>query len=314
MAGGYIRIGELSRRTGVSPELLRAWERRYGLFEPDRSPGRFRLYSDADVSRVEAMRKQIADGLSAAEASRQVLGTVAVEAPAHEGDGAPALAEPVDELRTALEAFDDVAAHAAIDRLIASLSLEAFLRDVVLPSCARSATEWERGELTVAQEHFASNLVRARLMALGRGWGRGTGRHALLAAPSGEQHDLGLVVLALLLRDRGWRVTFLGQDTPIETIVDTSRRVAPEVIVLAVLQATPSSRRALVRELSRRVRVVISGSVPAPKLAKTLGGEHFDGGPIEAAAYLANGGRRPSVARASGRTRAAARRRSSSLA
>ena len=289
VADGYIRIGELSRRTGVSPELLRAWERRYGLFEPDRSPGRFRLYSDADIFRVEAMRQQIASGLSAAEASRQVLGPVSRGA-GRQDDGAPALAEPVDELRTALEAFDDVAAHSAIDRLIASLSLEAFLRNVVLPLLREIGDRWERGELTVAQEHFASNLVRGRLMALGRGWGRGTGRHALLAAPSGEQHDLGLVVLALLLRDRGWRVTFLGQDTPIETIVDTSRRVAPEVIVLAVLR-DPELEVALVRELSRRVRVVISGSGAAPKLAKTLGVEHFDGGPIEAAAYLANGGR-----------------------
>jgi len=290
VAGGYIRIGELSRRTGVSPELLRAWERRYGLFEPDRSPGRFRLYSDADVSRVEAMRKQIADGLSAAEASRRVLGTVAQDAGAR-GDSS-AVAEPVAELRVALEAFDDISAHAAIDRLLASLSLEAFLRDVVLPLLREIGEKWERGEFTVAQEHFASNLVRARLMAVGRGWGRGTGRHALLAAPSGEQHDLGLVVLALVLRDRGWRVTFLGADTPVDTIVDTSRRVAPEVIVLAVLK-DPGLGANTLRELPRRVRVVIAGSGSAPSIAKVLGGEHFDGDPIEAAAYLANGaGRR----------------------
>ena len=290
MAGGYIRIGELSRRTGVSPELLRAWERRYGLFEPDRSPGRFRLYSDADVTRVEAMRRQIAEGLSAAEASRQVLGTVSPGDGAR-GDG-PAIAEPVAELRLALEAFDDASAHAAIDRLLASLSVETFLRDVVLPLLREIGDKWERGELTVAQEHFASNLIRGRLMAVGRGWGRGTGRHALLAAPTGEQHDLGLVVLALVLRDRGWRVTFLGADTPVDTIVDTSRRLAPEVVVLAVLK-DPALEASALRELSRRVRVVIAGSGAAPRVAKTLGAEHFDGDPIEAAGYLANGaGRR----------------------
>ena len=290
VAGGYIRIGELSRRTGVSPELLRAWERRYGLFEPDRSPGRFRLYSDADVSRVEEMRKQIANGLSAAEASRRVLGTVVQDAGGRAE--ASAIAEPVAVLQIALEAFDDAAAHAAIDRLLGALSLEAFLRDVVLPVLREIGEKWERGELTVAQEHFASNLVRARLMAVGRGWGRGTGRHALLAAPAGEQHDLGLVVLALVLRDRGWRVTFLGADTPVDTIVDTSRRVAPEVIVLAVLK-DPALGASALSELSRRVRVVIAGSGAEPSIAKALGAEHFDGDPIEAAAYLANGaGRR----------------------
>ena len=286
VTGGYIRIGELSRRTGVSPELLRAWERRYGLFDPDRSPGRFRLYSDADVRRVEAMRAQLAGGLSAAEAARRVLGPAE---PASEvgRDAAPVIDEPVRELRLALESFDDATAHAALDRLVASLSVETFLRDVVLPLLHEIGEEWERGELTVAQEHFASNLVRARLMALGRGWGRGTGRHALLAAPSAEQHDLGLVVLALLLRDRGWRVTFLGADTPVDTIADTSRRVVPEVIVLAML-SEPKLEVSALRELSRSTRIVIAGSSATPGLATTVGAEHFAGGPIEAAEYLAN--------------------------
>ena len=287
VTGGYIRIGELSRRTGVSPELLRAWERRYELFDPDRSPGRFRLYSDADVHRVEAMRAQIAGGLSAAEAARHVLGPGdPASDPAR--DAAPAIDEPVRELRLALEAFDDASAHAALDRLVASLSVETFLRDVVLPLLHEIGEEWERGELTVAQEHFASNLVRARLMALGRGWGRGTGRHALLAAPSAEQHDLGLVVLALLLRDRGWRVTFLGADTPVDTIADTSRRVVPEVIVLAML-SEPELEVSALRELSRSSRIMIAGSGATPELATTVGAEHFAGGPIEAAEYLANG-------------------------
>lgn len=287
MAGGYIRIGELSRRTGVSPELLRAWERRYGLFEPDRSPGRFRLYSDADVGRVEAMRGQIAHGLSAAEAARRVLG-MSPSTRESRLDAAPAIDEPLAELRVALEAFDDVAAHTAIDRLLASLSLESFLRRVILPLLREIGARWERGEITIAQEHFASNLVRSRLMALGRGWGRGTGRHALLAAPPGEQHDLGLVVLALVLRDRGWRVTFLGADTPIETIADTKRRVAPEVIVLAMLKA-PKLEPADVRDLVRGARVLISGCGASPALARKLAVEHFADGPIEAAAYLANG-------------------------
>lgn len=290
MAGGYIRIGELSRRSGVSPELLRAWERRYGLFEPDRSPGRFRLYSDMDVSRVEAMRGQIADGLSAAEAARRVLG---MSPSARESDvgAAPAIDEPIAELRVALEAFDDAAAHAAIDRLISSLSLESFLREVILPLLRDIGQGWERGEITIAQEHFASNLIRGRLMALGRGWGRGTGHHALLAAPSGEQHDLGLVVLALALRDRGWRVTFLGADTPVETITDTKRRVAPEVIVLAMLKAR-TLEPADMRELALGSRVLISGRGASAALARKLAVEHFDGGPIEAAAFLSNGSRR----------------------
>lgn len=286
MTAGYIRIGELSRRTGVSPELLRAWERRYGLFEPDRSPGRFRLYSDADVTRVEAMRSQIAHGLSAAEAARRVL--AAAPSRAARSDDAPALQEPTRALRDALIGFDEAGAHAALDQLIASLSLEAFLRSVVLPLLQEIGEGWERGEITIGQEHFASNLIRGRLLALGRGWGRGTGRHALLAAPAGEQHDLGLVVLALMLRDHGWRVTFLGADAPISTITDTSRRVAPEVVVLALLKPLELEANE-VRELARGPRVLISGTGANPELADALGVEYFDGGPVDAARHLATG-------------------------
>ncbi len=130
------------------------------------------------------MRGQIAEGLSAAEAARRVLGMP--ESPLQpRNDVAPALDEPKGDLRVALEAFDDVSAHVAIDRLIASLSLESFLREVVLPLLQEIGEGWERGKITIAQEHFASNLIRGRLMALGRGWGRGMGHHALLAAPPG---------------------------------------------------------------------------------------------------------------------------------
>jgi methanogenic corrinoid protein MtbC1 len=255
------------------------------LFEPDRSPGRFRLYSDADVSRVEAMRGQIAHGLSAAEAARRVLASSSGRR-AEPGAAVPALEEPMRALREALVGFDEAGAHAALDQLIASLSLESFLRSVVLPLLHEIGEGWERGEITVAQEHFASNVIRGRLVALGRGWGRGTGRHALLAAPAGERHDLGLVVLALMLRDHGWRVTFLGADTPISTITDTARRLAPEVVVLAML-APVELEAADVHELARGPRVVLAGAGASAAQARSLGVEHFEGGPIEAVDSLA---------------------------
>ena len=287
MPAGYLRIGELSKRTGVSPELLRAWERRYGLFQPDRSPGRFRLYSDDDLARVRAMRERISDGLSAAEAARVVVGGEAADGSSSGPQEGVALDGPLRELGTALTSFDETRAQSAFDRLVGALSLESLLADVVLPFLRELGEGWERGEITVAQEHFASNVLRGRLLGLGRGWGRGGGRHALLAAPPGEQHDLGLVVLGLALRDRGWRVTFLGADTPIETIADTARRVAPEVIVVATLVPPEAAPRAAIRVLARDRRVVVSGAGVSAELAGEVGAEHFGGDPLEAAGYLA---------------------------
>jgi len=286
MSNGYLRIGELSRRTGVSPELLRAWERRYGLFEPDRSPGRFRLYSDADLAKVRSMQSHLAHGLSAAEAARIVLSSPLHEASAAAVPG-PAIAEPMRELQASLLAFDESGAHAALDRLLASLTVESFLEQIVLPVLRELGDGWERREVTIAQEHFASNLLRGRLLALGRGWGGGFGPRALLAAPPGDQHDLGLVVLGLALRDRGWRVTFLGADTPIETIADTARRISPQAIVLGLLVSVRSRELVdAIRALAEGWRVVISGPGASGELASTVGAEYFAAGPIEAAEHL----------------------------
>ena len=109
-----LRIGELSRRVGVSDHLLRAWESRYGLLHPVRSPGGFRLYSEADQSRIRAMQAYLADGLSAAEAARAVLGAASAQAAraVQAGEAAPATAgDPGAALRQALDAFDEPAAQ-----------------------------------------------------------------------------------------------------------------------------------------------------------------------------------------------------------
>jgi methanogenic corrinoid protein MtbC1 len=282
---GYLRIGELSRRTGVSPELLRAWERRYGLFEPERSAGRFRLYSNADLARVQAMKAYLAEGLSAAEAARLALATPSV-GPAPEVTG-PALAEPLRELERALSSFDEPGAHAAIDTLLASVSVEAFLREAVLPVLRDLGERWERGESSIAEEHFTSNVLRGRLLALGRGWGRGGGPHALLATPPGELHDLGLVVFGLALRDHGWRITFLGSDTPIETIEETARSTEPDLIVLATLMSSRLGSQAdAVRRLAGEWRVLICGDGATADLAASLGVEYAADDPVDAASSL----------------------------
>ncbi len=149
-----LRIGELSRRVGVSDHLLRAWESRYGILQPVRSSGGFRLYSEADESRIRRMQAYLAEGLSAAEAARAALGgdtRLTPDLPA----GAAAGSESFAELRRALDAFDEPAAQAVLDRLIAELSLPAVLRDVILPYLADLGQRWQRGTTSIAAEHFA---------------------------------------------------------------------------------------------------------------------------------------------------------------
>jgi len=118
-----LRIGELSRRSGVSPELLRAWERRYDLLRPTRSPGGLRLYTAHDLERVEAMRRHLAAGLAAAEAA-----ALAGRAETGAADESPSPDAARVELGAALAAFDEAAAHVVVDALLARIPLEPAVR------------------------------------------------------------------------------------------------------------------------------------------------------------------------------------------
>ena len=254
---GALRIGELSKRAGVSPELLRAWERRYGLLRPTRSAGGLRLYSADDVARVGRMRQLLAEGFAAAQAAELALGDAAVE----NADDGELLAAALAELSTALDDFDETGAQAVIDRLLAIVTVETLLDEVVLPYLHELGARWQRGEATVALEHFASSVLRGRLLGLARGWGQGLGPVALLACLPGEQHDLGLISFGLALRARGWRIVYLGPDTPIETVIETSDRTQPGIVVLsAVSSSLLEPVRAQVRRLARSHRVALGGS------------------------------------------------------
>ena len=273
-----LRIGELARRTGVATELLRAWERRYGLLTPTRTAAGYRLYSDDDVRRVSRMRELLARGLSAAEAARTTLAERSA-AGAEMGPETAAL-----ELRDALERLDDVAAHAAFDRLLAGVTVGGVLEQVVLPLLRELGDRWARGDVTVAQEHFASNLLRGRLLGLARGWDRGTGPRAVLACPPGERHDIGLIAFGLALRDHGWRITFLGADTPLDSLAGVARSVRPAAIVLGV--ADPERLgpvEAGLPDLLREAPVWLGGAG-----ARDLeGAEVLDEPPLDAAARVA---------------------------
>ena len=229
-----LRIGELSKRSGVRPELLRAWERRYGFVNPTRSPGGLRLYTATDLERVRLMRQLIDNGLAAAEAAA-VASRTSLETPPAATALAPGTARA--ELTQALDRFDEPAAQAIIDQVLAAATIDTFLTDVVLSYLSELGERWERGEASIAQEHFASSVLRGRLLGLGRGWGLGVGPGAVLACLPGEQHDLGLIAFGLALGARGWRITFLGSDTPLETVHEASQAVDPSVVVLSGVTA-----------------------------------------------------------------------------
>jgi DNA-binding transcriptional MerR regulator/methylmalonyl-CoA mutase cobalamin-binding subunit len=289
MSSAELRIGELSRRVGVSPPVLRAWERRYGLLRPTRTAGGQRLYSAADEDRVRRMLAHMARGFSAGAAARlALLVTVepAASSPAPRPDGTlPGL---VGALLAAVEGFDDAAAGAALDRLLASYAVETVLRDAVLPVLSDLGDRWERGELTVAQEHFASSVIGGRLHGLARGWGRGEGPRALLACAPAERHDLGLLSFGLALREHGWRVSYLGADTPVAALADAAERLRPAIVVVSAVRAAPFSAAVTgLAALAARRPLAIGGAGGTAGLATSMGARHLAGDAVSAAAAVA---------------------------
>jgi methanogenic corrinoid protein MtbC1 len=126
---------------------------------------------------------------------------------------------------------------------------------VIVPYLHELGERWERGEVSIEQEHFASTLLRGRLLGLPRSWGQGVGPVAVLACAPGEQHDLGLIAFGLALRARGWRIVYLGADTPIASNADTVRSCDPTFVIVSAVNPRAIRRHAAeLQQLSRDTR------------------------------------------------------------
>jgi DNA-binding transcriptional MerR regulator len=296
-----LRIGELSRRVGVSEHVLRAWETRYGLLKPVRSSGGYRLYSEDDQSRVRRMQAHLAGGLAAAQAARaaiaedQARGTADPVAGGAAKTGAgrdraarPELVDSADVLRQALDDLDEPAAQALLDRLLTDFTVETVLRDVVMPYLQDLGQRWQDGAVSIAQEHFASHVIRGRLAGLARGWGNGRGPKALLACPPDELHELALLVFGIVLNRGGWRIEYLGANTPMPDTIQVTAQIRPTLVVLAATR--PERFAAIVPDLRRlagMAPLALAGAGASTELAQSIGARLLMGDPVTAAEDLA---------------------------
>ncbi|MDQ6797489.1 MAG: MerR family transcriptional regulator [Actinomycetota bacterium] len=295
-SAGHIRIGELSRRVGVSVELLRAWERRYQLLTPSRTTGGLRLYGQDDEHRVVRMLEHLAGGVSATEAARltrreletQPLSPDNVDSPP--GQGTTGIGATGEQLGRAFDRLDETGANAALDRLLSGFTLETAVRDVVLPYLHKLGERWQRsGDSVIGTEHFASALLRGRLLGLARGWGGGYGPVALLASFPGDQHDLGLICFGLALRANGWRIVFLGADTPLSTVTETALRLRPRLIVLtAVIRPDRDAVERHLAELGAYAPLALAGGGIDESDVLPTGARFLADDPFTAAAAIAS--------------------------
>ncbi len=285
-----MRIGELASRVGVSTHVLRAWESRYSLLQPSRSAGGYRLYGPEDERRVREVIALRDQGVSAVEASRRVLaaersgtsptavtpqGAAAAERAAQDGVDQGLRTDPpvlAAQLLDAVSALDEDRAHAVLDTAFLDRSIESAIVDVLVPFLVRVGEAWELGRIGIAQEHFASSLVRRRLGALSLTWGVGSGPVAVLACPPGEFHDIILLSFGVLLGRAGWRIRYLGADTPIPSLTSACRLAEADAVVLACRR--PSGYRShadALRRLGLQHPLWIAGRGATPRVIEELG-------------------------------------------
>lgn len=206
------RIKTVEKLTGISRNTITAWERRYGLVEPIKDESGYRAYTETDVARLKRVKALVDQGYQIGE----VLTMLAEPAP-----------KPVDDtehlvtsLRDNLLALDREAAMRLV-RQMKQLPLPKQLDDVFTPVMRQIGDLWESGEANIGQEHFASAFVRDQLLVALRELDQGPrrGSPALCAGFPGEQHELGLITVAIRLAHEGHRVTYLGADMPAADLV-----------------------------------------------------------------------------------------------
>ncbi len=211
-------------------------------------------------------------------------------------DPAPALrSDPrllVAQLLDAIAALDEDRAHAVLDTAFAERAVDGVIVDVLLPLFAQVGVLWERGQMGIAEEHFATSLVRRRLGVLSLAWGVGTGPIAVLACPPGEHHDLVLFSFGVLLGRAGWRVRYLGPDTPVPSVAAAARLAQADAVVLAC-RRPPGFRphAGALRELGAQCPVWLAGRGATPEVLAEAAARHLSADLVEAVAALTSGAR-----------------------
>ncbi len=270
-------IRSVAEQTGITPETLRAWERRYGVPNPYRNEHGYRFYSEEEIATLKWLKRQREGGMTIRQAVELIRhlrksGQDPVGLLAERPFSGRGKALPVDALRTRLtDALTALDAHQAVDLLeqaFAQHSPDVVLLDGVAPTLVAIGELWHSGELPIAVEHFASNLchnfiVRKMKTAPVKG---PRGRIVAACAP-GEWHDLGLLMITVLLRNQRWEVTYLGANLSLERLHEVLIRLQPQLLLFSTTLI--QTAKALV-ELNSVLRVL-----PEPRPLIGLGGQAF---------------------------------------
>jgi MerR family transcriptional regulator, light-induced transcriptional regulator len=272
-------VKQVSQLTGISTDLLRAWERRYSVVAPRRTASRYRLYGDDDVARLRRMAELVATGAPASLAAEQAIAESppvdgAEDAAAVTGAGSTVPAQlraapddttswaplalpssalpPLDALTEAARDLDRAGLEHTLDRALAAGSFESVFDEWLTPALVRVGEAWADDEISVAGEHFVSAAVHRRLSQAFDAAGTAINAPVVVVGlPPRTLHELGAMAFAICLRRRGVDVRYLGADLPVESWVSAVRRLTPAAVAVSVPRtADAAAAEDLVRALA----------------------------------------------------------------
>ena len=236
-------IKQAALRSGVNVALLRAWERRYGIVEPMRTDSGYRLYDEAAIERLHAMRSLVDAGWSARQAAERVataspdqIGNLAAT-DAAEGEEAPSRASTIDAFVAGATRIDAAGIERALDDMFASGSFERVMEDSLFPALHALGEAWGSGVVDVAGEHAASAAVARRLSMAFEAAGSPAGGPApvLVGLPPGARHELAALAFATAARRAGLPVVYLGPDVPVESWIAAASQTGAQAICFGVV-------------------------------------------------------------------------------
>ena len=267
----------VTQRTGLSPDLLRAWERRYRVVEPRRSPGGQRLYSDADIERLRQLHRAVLAGHTIGQAAR--LDRPALERLSREGTAPPvgtpeapdpAIAGALAECLGATERLDGVGLERTLRTAALRFSVPVLLDRLLAPFLAEVGARWEAETLQPVHEHLASVAVHRLLLWLVEAAPVKADAPLLaVTTPAGQRMELGALMVAASAAAEGWRVAWLGPDLPARDVLLAAETLEPAALAISLVHQTrdPALHReleAIARGLAGRSPLLVGGRAAAP--------------------------------------------------
>ena len=239
------RIHRVAKLTGLSKDVIRVWERRYGLVKPSRSSNRYREYSDEEVALLRFVKNQMEQGATigslAAEGHDSLVARMRIATPVSPEDQKPH-DRLLDDLMGSLDPLDKAGFERRLNGAVAVIPFEEAVQRILLPLQRRIGELWHEGRLSIAVEHYVTKIIQQKLFSVMNQLPVNEfGPRILIACPEGETHEIGAQAVAYIAATKGCHVYYLGPNLPFSDLLTFCEKITPDLVLLSLTEVKPEA-------------------------------------------------------------------------